>query len=142
MVKRFGNTCPVSARHTRKRSATYKPRIYRFLSRSDGNSDSFCRRAGIRAGTGGGEQIESLPHLGRESTWSLKPLGGSVASLFCNISGVSLIGLPSVPRVRLLPADALHSYCCLLLPRGSHKSCRVNEKAGRGGGDRNCIPHF
>ena len=28
------------------------------------------------------------------------------------------------------------SYCCLLLPRCFGKSCEVNEKAGRGGGDR------
>src|SRR5216684_439558 len=39
-------------------------------------------------------------------------------------------------EIHLLSADALRSYCCLLLPRGSHKSCRVNEKGGRGGGDR------
>ena len=39
-------------------------------------------------------------------------------------------------EIHLLSADALRSYCCLLLPRESHKSCRVNEKAGRGGGDR------
>jgi hypothetical protein len=39
-------------------------------------------------------------------------------------------------EIHLLSADALRSYCCLLLPRGSHKSCKVNEKTGRGGGDR------
>ena len=28
------------------------------------------------------------------------------------------------------------AYCCLLLPRGTHKSLRENRKDGRGGGDR------
>src|SRR4029077_5407601 len=37
-------------------------------------------------------------------------------------------------------ADALRSYCCLLLPRGFSKSFVKNKKTGRGGGDRNCIP--
>jgi hypothetical protein len=35
-----------------------------------------------------------------------------------------------------LPADALRSYCCLLLPRGISKSFVKSEKTGRGGGDR------
>src|SRR5260370_31149440 len=40
----------------------------------------------------------------------------------------------------VLTADTFRSYCCLLLPRGFRKSCGVNEKAGRGGGDRTQIP--
>ncbi len=36
----------------------------------------------------------------------------------------------------VLTADAIRSYCCLLLPRGFSKSFVKNEKTGRGGGDR------
>ncbi|SRR6266851_9590382 len=34
------------------------------------------------------------------------------------------------------PADAVPSYCFLLLPHGTRKLLRENGKAGRGGGDR------
>ncbi len=52
------------------------------------------------------------------------------------LSGAISAACHSCREIHLLSADALRSYCSLLLPRGSHKSCRVNEKAGRGGGDR------
>jgi hypothetical protein len=35
-----------------------------------------------------------------------------------------------------------NAFPLLLLPRGFCKSCRLKEKTGRGGGDRNCIAHF
>jgi hypothetical protein len=66
--------------------------------------------------------IYSLPKLGISGT--LVPGGDSSAFHPCRLYFA-------------LTADAIRSYCCLLLPRGSHKSRRVNEKAGRGGGDRN-----
>ncbi len=46
------------------------------------------------------------------------------------------VGLPSVPRGFTRWPTLSPSYCCLLLPRGIRKSFGVNEKAGRGGGDR------
>jgi hypothetical protein len=65
--------------------------------------------------------IYSLPKLGISKDFSARG---------------RFVGLPSVPRDSPAIADALRSYCCLLLPRGFSKSFVKNEKTGRGGGDR------
>ena len=99
------------------------------LEPDDGKSSS-----PVLTGLGASNGTRPLDNYSEMSVDCLTPVEGQVViQRIC-------VGVPSVPlRIAYRPTHS-RPYCCLLLPRGFRKSCRVKEKTGRGGGDRTQPP--